>query len=102
MEYQLILEWPASSIKDYDSMIEIEEAVIKGLGNLGKVDGHDAGSGEMNIFVLTDSPQLAFDRIKSLLGTSDFMPELKAAYRQTGSDHFTILYPDDLTRFSIA
>jgi hypothetical protein len=102
MEYQLILQWPASSIKDYDTMIEIEEAVIKGLGTLGNVDGHDAGSGEMNIFIFTDHPQLAFDRIKSLLGTRDFMPDLKAAYRQTGTDDFAIVYPDDLAQFSIA
>lgn len=102
MKYQLVLQWPASSIKDYDCMIEIEEAIIKGLGRLGKVDGHDTGSGEMNIFVFTDHPQLAFDRIKAFLGTGDFMPDLKAAYRQIGSDSFTIVYPSGLNHFSIA
>ena len=53
MKYQLVLQLPASSIKDYDEMIELEETIIKGIGSLGKVDGHDAGSGEMNIFILT-------------------------------------------------
>ena len=47
--YQLALQLPASSIKDYDAMIELEETIMSSLGNLGKVDGHDAGSGEMNI-----------------------------------------------------
>ena len=102
MRYQLILQWPASSIEDYDSMIEIEETIIRGIGPLGKVDGHDAGSGEMNIFIFTDEPQVAFDRIKSVLGTRDFMPDLKAAFRQIGSDNFTIVHPEGLAHFSIA
>lgn len=102
MKYQLILQWPASSIKDYESMIKIEEVVIDSLGDLGRVDGHDAGSGEMNLFVLTDHPKRAFERAQQVLGTKDFMPELKAAYREIGRDQFTILFPPGLKDFSIA
>ena len=93
---------PASSIKDYDAMIELENTIIAGVGILGKVDGHDMGVGEMNIFVHTDQPILIFEMIKSLLGTKDFMPELKAAYRDVGKDNFTILYPTDLNCFTIS
>ena len=99
---ELVLQLPASSIKDYDALIELEDRIIAGLGNLGKVSGHDMGVGEMNIFVRTDHPQLAFAKIKLLLGTQDFMPELKAAYRDVGKDNYTILYPPDLSHFSIA
>jgi hypothetical protein len=102
MKYQLVLQLPASSIKDYDAMIELEETIMKSLGNLGKVDGHDAGSGEMNIFILTDHPKLAFQGIKQLLGTRDFMPDLKVAYREIGKDEFTILHPAGLSYFAIA
>jgi hypothetical protein len=101
MKYQLILQWPASSIKDYGKMIEIEEAVIKALGNFGKVDGHDAGSGEMNIFIFTDHPKLAFERLAPVLGKKDSMPDLKVAYREVGKGEYTILYPADLTSFAI-
>jgi hypothetical protein len=101
MKYQLVLQLPASSVKDYDAMVELEETVIGGLGNLGKVDGHDAGSGETNIFILTDHPQLAFQGIKQLLGTRDFMPDLKVAFREIGSDEFTILHPAGLSYFAI-
>jgi len=83
-------------------MIEIEEAIIKGLGGLGKVDGHDAGSGEMNIFIITDQPLFAFEQIQAILGSRDFMIDLKAAYRQMDSDDFTILYPFGLAHFQIA
>jgi len=102
MKYQLVLQLPASSIKDYDAMIELEETIMRSLGNLGKVDGHDAGSGEMNIFILTDHPKLAFQAIKQLLGTRDFMPELKVAFREIGKDDFTILHPTGLSHFAIA
>jgi hypothetical protein len=100
--YQLILQWPATSIKDYDAMIEVESAVIRGLGGLGKVDGHDAGSGEMNIFILTEQPQSAFKRILEFIGSKDFMPELRAAYREVGNEAFTVLYPPQLRQFRIA
>lgn len=99
---ELVLQLPASSIKDYDTMIGLEDRIIAELGNLGKVDGHDMGAGEMNIFVRTDHPKMAFDKIKSVLGTKDFMPDLKAAYRDVGKDDFIILHPANLDHFSIA
>jgi hypothetical protein len=101
-QQELVLQLPASSIKDYDALIELEDSIIAGIGTLGEVDGHDMGVGEMNIFVHTDHPTLAFETIKSLLGTKDFMPELRAAYREVGKDNFTILHPADLTHFTIA
>jgi hypothetical protein len=102
MRYQLILQLPAFSAEDYDEMIELEEIIIGHLANLGCVDGHDAGSGEMNIFILTDSPKAAFDRIGQMPAIRNVMPDLKAAYREIGKDDFTILHPIGLTRFTIA
>lgn len=101
MKYQLVLQLPATSIKDYDDMVELEDTIIGHLGNLGSVDGHDAGSGEMNIFIITDHPMPAFEQIKGLLGTRDFMPDLKVAYREIGKDAFTIIHPAGLAEFAI-
>ena len=83
-------------------MIELEEAIMQRLGNLGDVDGHDAGSGEMNIFIHTDDPRLAFQRIEQVLGTRDFLPELKAAFRDIDADDYTILHPAGLSHFEVA
>jgi hypothetical protein len=80
----------------------LENRIIAGLGNLGEVDGHDAGSGEMNIFIHTNHPALAFERIKNLLGTQDFMVELKVAFRDVGKDAYTVLHPPNLDRFSLS
>jgi hypothetical protein len=102
MRYQLVLQLPVSSIEDYDELIDLEETIIRGLGELGDVDGHDAGSGEMNMFVLTDEPQLSFQRIKVLLGARDLMRDLRVAYREIGKSTFAIIYPPGLTHFAIA
>jgi len=99
---QLALQLPGDCLKGYDSLIELEDAIIAGIGNLGEVDGHDMGAGEMNIFIHTDHPKLAFDAIKSLLGTRDFMPNLRAAFRDIGKSEFTILYPPELCEFRVA
>jgi hypothetical protein len=56
----------------------------------------------MNIFVRTDHPKLAFKKIKFLLGTQDFMPEVKVAYRDIGGDNFTVIYPSELDHLAIA
>jgi hypothetical protein len=39
MKYQIVLQWPASSIADYDRMIELENALIDGLSESSEVDG---------------------------------------------------------------
>ena len=82
-------------------MIAFEEAIAKRLASLGNVDGHDAGSGEMNIFILTDRPALAFDQIRPLFAENQLASHLKAAYRAVDEDKYRILYPTDLTQFDV-
>jgi len=49
MKYQLVLQWPGVPVADCDRLISLEETIMHGLGNSGIADGHDFGSGEMNI-----------------------------------------------------
>ncbi|MDZ4859533.1 MAG: ABC transporter [Candidatus Hydrogenedentes bacterium] len=102
MKYRLVLQLPSSSIKDYNEVIRFESLIVEGIGELGEVDGHDAGSGEFNIFVLTDDPVLTFDRIKTLPGAVDFMPNLKVAFRELEKDEYVIIYPSRLSNFTLA
>ena len=101
-EYQLVLQWLAVSLRDYDELIELESRIISEIGTLAEVDGHDMGVGEMNIFIHTDHPKLAFEKIKSLAGTKDFMSGLKAGYRRFAEERYTGLYPPGLERFEVA
>jgi hypothetical protein len=100
MKYQLVLQLPASSAAAYDELVELEKIIMGNLTDLGCVDGHDAGAGEMNIFILTDSPKAAFDRIRQTPAMRDVMADLKVAYREIGEDDFVILHPAGLARFT--
>ena len=81
MKFQFILQWPALSIKDYDSLIEIEDLLIQKLAKRTQVDGHDAGSGEMNIFLFTNDPEATFKEVKGILGKHPSWPSVRIAYR---------------------
>lgn len=80
MQYQLVLQWPTSLLRNYRLLISLEEAVIAGIADLGMVDGHDMGSGEMNIFIFTEQPGRAFERIKSIHKVARNIRRLKTGY----------------------
>jgi hypothetical protein len=44
MKCRLVLQWPSSSMADYNRLIELEDVIIEGLDDAGIVDGHDNGS----------------------------------------------------------
>jgi hypothetical protein len=102
MKYQLVLQWPASSIKDYDAMIDVEDALVEKLSEGSEVDGHDAGSGEVNIFIHTDEPGRAFNEVKAVLGSRDFWVDARVAFREVAATEYTVLWPKDLTEFKVA
>jgi hypothetical protein len=102
MKYQLVLQWPVAEIKDWDAMLGVEDILIKNLSAEHEIDGHDAGSGEFNIFVLTDNPQKGFDEIKAVLGSHDFCIDARVAYRELSKDDFIVLWPSHLEDFRVA
>ena len=102
MKYQIVIQWPASSNADYDRLVELEYALIDALSEGSEVDGHDAGSGEMNIFVHTESVQAAFAEIKKLLAERAALNSARVAYREIGKNEYTVLWPEHLERFSLA
>jgi hypothetical protein len=101
VKYQLVLQWPAASIKDYDRLIEIENALAENLSSRSEVDGHDAGSGEMNIFIHTDDPKRAFNEVKAVLCSRNFWDSARIAYREGTRSEYTILWPESLSEFRV-
>ncbi len=104
MENMLVLQWPLpfSSDNDLDLLVSLEAAILEGLGNLGTVDGHDIGSGEMNIFIYTENPVGAFEYIKTIPSISQQLSKMKAGYREVGGEVFTPIHPEGLDSFEIA
>lgn len=102
MKYQLVIQFSGETEDDFEHLIELEDELEEKLTGESEVDGHDFGSGEMNIFILSDEPTGAFRQVKSLLAGSHFDPSnMKAAYRDLEAESFTILWPDHLTEFVV-
>jgi hypothetical protein len=102
MRYQLVLQWPSTVPKnDFDQLIEIEDVLIERLTEQNTVDGHDIGSGEMNVFILTDDPQSSFVEITALLEPHKMWSSMRAAYREIQDDQYTVLWPHHLTHFRL-
>jgi len=101
MTFQLVLQWPASSLGDFDEMVAVEDLLIAKLSQENKVDGHDFGSGETNIFVLTDEPEMAFREIRAILAGHRLWESAAAAYRQIDADEYHVLWPNGATTFNI-
>ena len=92
MKYQLILQFQVTENFDFSALIDLETVLTFELGSEHAVDGHGFGPEEINIFILTNSPDDAFEKIVLLL-SDQFSSNLKAAYRIVGSDQFIWLHP---------
>jgi hypothetical protein len=64
--YQLVFQLRGSSQLDFEEMIGLERELRSAVGDLGDVDGHDMGQGDMYIFVHTASPVRLFETVRSL------------------------------------
>ena len=102
MTAQLVLQFAtAEDLDSYDRLILFEDALISLLGRSAKVDGHDFGAGEMNIFILTEDPISTFALIQQTDQSIRPSQEMKAAYRSIDGDDFICLWPPGLENFDI-
>lgn len=103
MKYLLVLQWSATSVADFDALIDVEDELETGLPSEdGEVDGHDFGSNQMDIFVLTERPREAFRSAAALLSTNPRWASLRAAYRPLDGEDYVGLWPRDVSDFSVA
>jgi|SRR5688572_11656416 len=93
MDYQLVLQFRGDSLADFDAMVALEDELIEALGDAADVDGHDIGSGETNIFILTADPVAAFGLAKPVLERTRRLREVTAAYREAKGDRYTVIWP---------
>ena len=102
MRYQLILQFEADSIVDFDQLVALENKLIEDLGNVVTADGHDFGSGEFNIFVVTDEPLAAFREAHSIITRHGVRNVMRSAYRELTDEKYVILWPPSLTEFHVS
>jgi hypothetical protein len=99
--FKLVLQWPCSDLAGYDAMIELETALESVLVGGAFLDGHDAGSGEMNIFIHTDRPEETLAAIRQSGLLVGWAASYKAAYRPRLEEGWTILHPPGLESFGV-
>jgi hypothetical protein len=58
------------------------------------VGGHDCGSGETNIFIVTSDPVATFQRVKPVLKRARQLQSVTAAYREADGDDYTVIWPE--------
>jgi hypothetical protein len=93
MQYQLVLQFQGRDVDDFEDLIHLEDTLIALLDERHLVESHDFGDDTMNIFIRTDSPESAFDKIRELLHHS-LLDKTKAAWRRAGENDFTVIWPE--------
>jgi hypothetical protein len=93
MDYQLVLQFKGRDLPDFDALVNLEDALQRLVESTANVDGHDMGSGEMNIFVLTGDPAATFEQVKPLLFSVSLLNKVSVAYREISSDDLTVIWP---------
>jgi len=87
---------------DYDIMISVEDSLAEGMSVMHEVDGHDVGLSEVNIFIHTDDPTIAFREAATILDEQEYWSQVRVAYREVTRSEYKILWPEDLLEFSVA
>lgn len=101
MKFQVVLQWPADSLDDFDEMVRLENLLIAKLSRRSEVDGHDFGSGETNIFILTDDAHRVFQEIEGILSGHALWPKARVAYRHIDGVGYNVLRPPGSTTFNV-
>jgi len=101
MRYQVVVQFRATSKEDFSRLIGFEQNLSDALAGSAVVDGHDFGSGEFNVFILTDDPTGAFERIRKVSTEESGQEQMRVAYREVGGETYSILWPPDLKKFSV-
>jgi hypothetical protein len=101
MKHVLVLQWSGSTKADFEQLVQMEDALESRLSDAGFVDGHDFGSGEMNIFIETEQSIQAFAVAKEILGKQPGWGEVRAAYREAHGETYTVLWPPGLRAFDV-
>ena len=107
--YQLVVQFPRAGAdsKRFDELIELEEQIDVALAaqTIAELDGHDAGSGEFNLFIFCNAPRAVFDDIRPLIERVAPPADFRTAYRSLDDDDegtYHVLWPPDLAAFDLA
>jgi hypothetical protein len=93
MQYQLILRFRKTSLGSTDDMQSLERSLKESIGDSARLDGHDTGPRDIDLFILTADPASTFRRSKPALERLLLLDRVVAAYRLEGGARFTVVWP---------
>ena len=92
-KYQVVIQFPEDFFSDFDKMVEFEEKIINALPRTHDFDGHDIGSGTINFFIFSNSPNAVLTNFRKYLGTNKVEKKVRIAFRETEDEDFENLWP---------
>jgi hypothetical protein len=95
--YQLVFQFAPWEATRFDELVALEDA-LQGRLPAATVDGHDFGSGEANIFIITDDPRRALEASLPLIRAAQLLPILGAAYRTLDGEAYVRVWPANVLR----
>jgi len=102
---QFVIQFPLddSDHERFEELLELQERLEKLLldRSVAEVDGNDFGSGEMNIFLFTNEPEKALDKVRPLVEEVASPAEYRVAYRAFDRNEFHPLWPKGLKEFAV-
>jgi hypothetical protein len=98
-----VLQFQGDELEDLDAVVTLENQLIGQLTDAAIVDGHDIGSGETNIFIITTDVEATFQLIKPVLEHADLLRVVVVASRPIGDEEYHVIWPCGFSRgFQVA
>lgn len=99
--FQLVLQFAPWSDRGFDDLMRLEDQ-LSSLVPSGSIDGHDLGSNEANIFILTNDPASVLQSCVPVIAQAGLLSKLSAGFRALDRDEFSRLWPyGDSSAFSV-
>ncbi len=101
MRFQVVVQFDWSDADNLERLFATEQRMGAELTGDAVVDGHDFGSGEFNIFVLTNDPSQTYKCISAFLLHEGIQSQARIACRAIDGDIYTVMWPSDLHTFRV-
>jgi hypothetical protein len=102
VKFQLVLQFNASTLQEFDHLATLEDLLYKNLPPKAVVDGHDFGLDEYNVFIHTDDPRAALAHTQSILETHHLFIPFLAGYRDFNEEIYIPIWPLSLDSFNVS
>lgn len=92
-QYQIVIQFPESFFPDEAALLTFEEKLSSSMPRTQSYDGFDAGSGTINFFIYSNTPNAVLANFRKYLGTNKVEKKVRIAYRDVTAETFTNLWP---------